>query len=117
MLTISAHKIHGPNGIGAIYIRKGLKAEQRFFGGQQEMGMRSGTENPAAIAGFAKAAQQKFSRMAETKKHIAALKEYLIQKLKKEIGRAQSRNCQKEYSLHLITHLCTQLYYYIIASL
>lgn len=78
MLTISAHKIHGPNGIGAIYIRKGLKVEKRFFGGQQEMGMRSGTENPAAIAGFAKAAQMKFASLEQCASKVGGLKERLI---------------------------------------
>lgn len=78
MLTISGHKIHGPNGIGALYIRKGLKVEKRFFGGQQERGMRSGTENPAAIAGFARAAEIKFASFDECALKVGGLKERLI---------------------------------------
>lgn len=78
MLTISAHKIHGPNGAGALYIRKGLKVEPRFLGGQQEKTMRSGTENLAAIAGFAKAAEIKFATFDECVQRVGGLKERLI---------------------------------------
>ncbi len=86
MLTISGHKIHGPNGIGALYVRKGLKIAPQMLGGGQERAMRSGTENVAAIAGFAKAAQLKFENMEATTKHIAALKSRLCEGLCKVEG-------------------------------
>ncbi|MBQ7901953.1 MAG: aminotransferase class V-fold PLP-dependent enzyme, partial [Clostridia bacterium] len=78
MLTISAHKIHGPNGAGALYVRKGLKIEPRVYGGQQERTMRSGTENLAAVAGFAKAAEIKFASFDECAQKVGSLKERLI---------------------------------------
>ncbi|MBQ8525223.1 MAG: cysteine desulfurase [Clostridia bacterium] len=78
MLTISAHKIHGPNGAGALYVRKGLRLEPRFLGGQQEKTMRSGTENLAAIAGFAKAAEIKFASFDECAVKVGSLKDRLI---------------------------------------
>jgi cysteine desulfurase len=57
LLTINSHKIYGPKGVGALYIRKGLKADPLLHGGGQEGGMRSTTENIPGIAGFVKAAQ------------------------------------------------------------
>ncbi len=57
LLTLSAHKIQGPKGAGAVYIRKGVILEPLISGGKQEGGLRAGTENVAAIAGFGKAAE------------------------------------------------------------
>lgn len=55
--SVSAHKIHGPKGIGGLYIKKGLQLSPLFFGGNQEKGMRSGTENTPGIFGFGKAVE------------------------------------------------------------
>jgi cysteine sulfinate desulfinase/cysteine desulfurase-like protein len=57
MLTLSAHKFHGPKGIGALYVRRGLVLEPLVHGGKQENGLRAGTENVAAIVGMGKAAE------------------------------------------------------------
>ena len=57
-MSVSAHKIHGPKGIGALYVRKGFNLENVFFGGGQERGLRSGTENIAFAAGFAQAVRE-----------------------------------------------------------
>jgi cysteine desulfurase len=57
MLSLSAHKIHGPKGIGALYVRKGVRLQPLIRGGRQERGRRAGTENVPAIVGFGKAAQ------------------------------------------------------------
>lgn len=57
LLTIAAHKFHGPKGVGALYIREGVKLEPLIHGGSQEYGLRAGTENIAAIAGMGKAAE------------------------------------------------------------
>ena len=56
-MSVSGHKIHGPKGIGVLYLRKGFSLEKTQFGGGQEKGMRSGTENVAYIAGMAKAVE------------------------------------------------------------
>lgn len=57
MLSLSAHKFHGPKGIGALYVKSGLKFEPLLWGGGQEQGRRSGTENTAAIVGMGVAAK------------------------------------------------------------
>jgi len=57
LLSLSAHKLHGPKGIGALYVRKGIRLEPLIHGGKQESGLRAGTENVPAIVGFGKAAE------------------------------------------------------------
>lgn len=81
MLTISAHKIHGPNGAGALYLKRGIRINPIITGGQQEKSLRSGTENLPAISGFAKAAEIRFANMADTAEKIAALKAKLAEGL------------------------------------
>jgi cysteine sulfinate desulfinase/cysteine desulfurase-like protein len=57
LLSLSAHKFYGPKGIGALYVRKGIKLESLIHGGKQEVGLRAGTENVLAIVGLGKAAE------------------------------------------------------------
>lgn len=73
MVSVSAHKIHGPRGVGCLYIRKGLRMNPLIFGGGQEDGLRSGTENVPGICGFAKAAQHICSHMEENFTHVTEL--------------------------------------------
>ena len=79
MLAVSGHKIHGPKGVGALYIRKGLKVNPVMLGGGQEKAMRSGTENVPGIMGFAAAAKLQYDNLDEHKNHILSLKQRLIQ--------------------------------------
>ena len=65
LVTLNAHKIHGPKGVGAIFIRRGTKIEPLFHGGGHEQGMRSGTENVSGIVGFATAVKVASSRNVE----------------------------------------------------
>lgn len=73
MIAISAHKIHGPKGIGALWVRDGVELAPFMLGGGQEGGLRSGTLSPALCAGFGAAARVARERMAEDAAHIAAL--------------------------------------------
>jgi cysteine desulfurase len=57
LLSISAHKLYGPKGVGALYVRNGVQLRPQIFGGSQERGQRAGTENIASIVGFGKAAE------------------------------------------------------------
>ena len=88
MLTLSSHKIHGPNGVGALYVKKGTKIKSTVYGGGQEKGLRSGTENLAGIAGFAKASEIKFASFDEDIKKMQSLKERLKDGILKEIDNA-----------------------------
>ena len=79
MLTMAAHKMYGPKGIGALYVRKGVKLIPTLHGGGQEFGLRSGTENVAEIVGFGKAAEIAKARLeAGEDKKLAALRDYFI---------------------------------------
>ncbi len=73
MIAISAHKIHGPKGIGALWVRDGIKLQPLLHGGGQEAGLRSGTLSPALCAGFGAAAQLAAQRMDADALHVAAL--------------------------------------------
>ena len=73
-LTVSAHKIYGPKGIGALYIRKGVPFCPMIRGGHQEMGRRAGTENTMGIIGFGKAAEMRMLEMEAESKRLLALK-------------------------------------------
>ena len=78
MLTINSHKIYGPKGIGALYVRKGVTLVPMLHGGGQEAGFRSSTENIPAIVGFAKAAELCVQDMKSEAARLSALREKLI---------------------------------------
>jgi len=81
-LVASAHKFHGPKGAGFAFIRKGLLVHPLFYGGEQEKGLRPGTESLHNIVGMAKALEMSYSLLEEEKAHISSLKEYTIRQLK-----------------------------------
>ena len=85
LLTISGHKIHAPKGVGALYIRKGLRFPPLIRGGGQENGLRSGTEATAQIAAFAAAVEAGAASLEGDMAHMAALKEQAMERLTKEV--------------------------------
>jgi len=86
LLSISSHKIHGPKGCGALYIKKNTRIIPVMHGGGQESKFRSGTENLPAIFGFAKAAELIHESMEENRKRIREIKNTILQGLQKEFG-------------------------------
>lgn len=78
LLTMSSHKIYGPKGVGALYIRKGVRISPLVFGGSQERKVRSGTENAPGIVGFGKACELAQERMAEENKELLRLRDKLM---------------------------------------
>lgn len=85
MLSASGHKLNGPKGTGFLYIRKGIKSRSLIHGGQQERGRRAGTENIPGIVGLAAAAKRAFSIMEEKTEKEMRLRDYLIERIQKEI--------------------------------
>ncbi len=87
MITVSAHKVHGPKGIGALYVSERVRTERGIapviYGGGQESGIRSGTENVAAIAAFGAAVQVGFEALRENNARISKLRERLVGGIKK----------------------------------
>jgi len=87
-LSLSAHKLNGPKGIGALYIRRGVKIEPLVHGGGQERGIRSATENVAAIAGLGKAAEIAGAEMSAEARKLVGLRDRLINGIQAEIPNA-----------------------------
>lgn len=85
MLSASAHKMNGPKGIGFLYIRSGIRLGSFLHGGAQERNRRAGTENVPGIAGLEAATVRAMERMAENAARESRLRDYLIERIEKEI--------------------------------
>lgn len=88
LLSVSGHKIHAPKGVGALYVRRGVKLPPLIRGGGQEGGYRSGTEATAQIAAFAAAARLGAASFREDADHMAELKAYAVGRLAQEVPEA-----------------------------
>jgi cysteine desulfurase len=84
-MVCSAHKLHGPKGVGFIYVSHKVKINPLLFGGAQERNMRGGTENIYGIAGLAKALEMAYTDMEAHKDHIQGLKTYMMESLKAQV--------------------------------
>ena len=89
LLTMSGHKIHGPKGVGFLYIRDGIDIPSFIHGGSQERGKRAGTENVAGIVGMAKAAEIAYGNMRKRVQKEIMLRNYLIERVMHEIPDAK----------------------------
>lgn len=85
LLSISSHKLHGPKGIGALFIKNGIKIDPVILGGGQEHGLRSGTENVANIVGFGKACEIAKNNLDKNIDYVTKLRDILIEKILHEI--------------------------------
>ena len=86
LLSVSGHKIHGPKGIGFLYVNEKVKIQPILFGGGQQKGLRSGTENVPAIAGLGKAVEEIYQFLDQDVERIYQLKQYLVEGLEKLPG-------------------------------
>lgn len=87
LLSFSGHKIYAPKGIGALYIRKGVKIIPKFYGGHQERNIRPGTENLANAVALAKAAELAQKNISGTTKHLAKLETIFVEIIKSKIDK------------------------------
>jgi cysteine desulfurase len=88
MLSISGHKLHGPKGVGALYVRRGTRFSPFLIGGHQERGRRGGTENTAAIIGFGKACEEANAHLRDDAQSVKNLRDRLEHGLLQTIPRA-----------------------------
>ncbi|MER2607306.1 MAG: cysteine desulfurase NifS [Siculibacillus sp.] len=88
MLSLSGHKLHGPKGIGALYVKRGTRFRSLFKGGHQERGRRAGTENTPGIVGLGKAAELALLHMTEENTRVPALRDRLEKGLLQRIPNA-----------------------------
>lgn len=106
MITVSSHKIHGPKGVGALVVDKKIIKSRGLspiiFGGGQEGGLRSGTENVPAIAAFATAISESYANLAERCRHIENLRSTLIEKLKEGVLAEISPTLPENHAPHIL---------------
>jgi cysteine desulfurase len=97
LLSISAHKLYGPKGVGALYVRKGTRLEPLLYGGHSERDRRPGTEDVTSIAGLGKAAELALTRMKEEGQHLSRLRDRLETGLLERIPHAKVNGlrCQR----------------------
>ncbi|MBQ9789985.1 MAG: cysteine desulfurase [Clostridia bacterium] len=84
-MSISAHKLYGPKGIGALYVRKGVRIEKFMNGGEQESNKRAGTVNVPAAVGFGKAIEIAVRDLEENNKHLRSIRRYFLKKISEAI--------------------------------
>ena len=89
-LSISSHKINGPKGVGALFLKKGSTTAPYILGGGQENGMRSGTENVASIVGFGKACEIAKDKLSDNISHFQTLHSSMLSRIVKEISYVKS---------------------------
>ena len=101
-IAASAHKFHGPKGIGFLYINRSIKINPFINGGSQERNMRGGTENVAGIVGLSKALELAYEHLEQDRVYITELKNYMIQQLSETIPDMQFNGYTNEKSLYTI---------------
>lgn len=103
LLSISSHKIHGPKGVGVLFVKEKTKIRALSVGGGQQKGMRSGTENVPGIAGMAKAAKLLYDKFDEDINHMYELKEYFINEIKALEGTTVNGLTGRDSAPHVVS--------------
>lgn len=106
--AVAAHKFHGPKGVGFAYIRKNTGLQSLIFGGEQERGLRAGTEAVQNIAGLETAFQLAYEKLEEEKTYITGLKNHFIAQLKAHIPGVKFNGCceDPEKSTYTLVNVC-----------
>jgi cysteine desulfurase len=105
-ITCAAHKLHGPKGVGFLYINHNIKIKPMIHGGAQERNMRGGTENVYGIVGLAKALEIAYRELDEHQEYIQSLKSYMIERLTDTIpGIAFNGDTNPEKSLYTVLNV------------
>ncbi len=94
LMSMSSHKIQGPKGVGALYVRAGVKLSPILHGGGQEASLRSGTENVPGIVGFGRACQLAAENMQKYRRYVSELRDYLVDKVAREIPHSRLNGSQ-----------------------
>ncbi|MBU2921448.1 cysteine desulfurase [Winogradskyella psychrotolerans] len=108
-LAASAHKFHGPKGVGFCFVRKESGLKPLIFGGEQERGYRAGTESIHNIVGMDEALKIAYANLEEDKKYVSALKRYFIQQIKAHLPNASfNGSCEEEEtkSTYTLVNVC-----------
>ncbi len=109
--AVSAHKFHGPKGVGFAYIRKNSGLKPLIFGGEQERGYRAGTESVHNIVGMDEALRLAYEHLDEESNYVADLKQYFIEALKKNIEgvKFNAKCCDPDHSTYTLINVCLPL--------
>ncbi|MGK0383463.1 MAG: cysteine desulfurase [Bacteroidia bacterium] len=105
-ITASAHKFHGPKGVGFLYINSNVSIKPMIHGGAQERNMRGGTENICGIVGLAKAMEVAHRDLEMHHKHVQGLKTYMIEQLRKSIPDVRFNGDAEDKSLYTVLSVC-----------
>lgn len=103
MLSVSAHKIHGPKGVGFLYVGDKVKIRPVIFGGGQQRGLRSGTENVAGIAGMAKAVEEIYKNFDADHERMYGLREMFVDGVQKMDGVRVNGLCGQDSAPHVVS--------------
>lgn len=97
MMSISGHKLYGPKGIGALYVRRKprVRLHGQISGGGQEKGMRSGTLAPHLVVGFGEACKIAGTEMMHDKAHISALSEKFLKAMREDVTNIELNGCEQ----------------------
>lgn len=101
--SISGHKIHGPKGIGALYLNKGIKLTPLIYGGHQQKGIRSGTQNMLGIVGLGKATELMATSIESYQTQLEVIKSYMIDKLRDFDNIRINSPISKDFSNHILS--------------
>ena len=104
-ISASAHKFHGPKGVGFVYINGDTALQPLFHGGSQERNMRAGTENLAAIVGMGKALDLSYESLEENASFIRSLKNYFIKQVEQNFPTARFNGDISENSLYTVVNV------------